>query len=556
MALHFSLKSAEETLQTNVKMEPNETQGVDQASGTSIFWALVALALNAVTEPSRIGSFFSQLLVSGGSEAATQSGTSFDPLRSSPVFCAAETILDILFLFVDPRPQKSLSDTDAVPRNHDATEPLPVDEGQEQEALPDSDDEAPTPPPEPRTDITSPTINRLRVVAFAILFFFLDPEPEDSLSDTEIDPSTSDATETLHVAERTRQDAIQDCVNEETAPPGPTNNITSPATTTLKVIAFFLGVLPQAIKLFSMSGIAGTQTCAALFLAASVTRATGCKSSSHFARSVDVMRKGTPRAATLTLLLFTLAAHLVLYIWLYFNIAGGLFYDDAQARAARERSGSTMSLEVAAFARSAYMILGMLTILVSIVLGRSLTTGQWLPVLMLLALQERYTPAQLAASSTWLVPPPHWLTNLSRAFALFAMSIIGCLQVSALFIAIGRVLSRLAAERAARSGGRSDGGLQLTSTEVDEPVGTSRFHQIMGTLWQGLVWLKDVFVEIREECDNEAEWRGTLHEEFGASIEQIGLAWGIFNLLTALLYYLVVFDSTGTSSPSWTSVLG
>lgn len=41
----------------------------------------------------------------------------------------------------------------------------------------------------------------------------------------------------------------------------------------LKLALFFLGVLPQAIKLFAMQGVPGVQSCAAVFLLASVTNA-------------------------------------------------------------------------------------------------------------------------------------------------------------------------------------------------------------------------------------------------------------------------------------------
>ena len=68
--------------------------------------------------------------------------------------------------------------------------------------------------------------------------------------------------------------------------------------------------------------------------------------------------------------------------------------------------------------------------------------------------------------------------------------------------------------------------------------------------------LKAVSVGLCKAVDNHGKWLGTWHKGFGMSSEQVVLAYGIFNLLTALLYYLVVFDSTGTSSPLWTSALG
>jgi hypothetical protein len=64
-------------------------------------------------------------------------------------------------------------------------------------------------------------------------------------------------------------------------------------------------------------------------------------------------------------------------------------------------------------------------------------------------------------------------------------------------------------------------------------------------------------VGLCKAVDNHGEWLRAWHKRFGnMSTEQFVLACGIFNLLSALLYYLVVFDSTGTSSPLWTTVLG
>lgn len=68
--------------------------------------------------------------------------------------------------------------------------------------------------------------------------------------------------------------------------------------------------------------------------------------------------------------------------------------------------------------------------------------------------------------------------------------------------------------------------------------------------------MKGGFVGLCRALDNHGEWLGTWHERSGIAIESFVLTYGVFNLLTAVLYYLVVFDSTGTSSPLWNSVLG
>lgn len=455
-------------------MEPQEAPEVNQASGNSIFWALVALALNAMTEPSRIGSF---LRSRSGSGSATNYNPGFDPLRSSPALCAAETLLDIFFFVFEPIPQATPSRTDASPNTPNNTEHRLVGVGQNPDHVPDP------------------------------------------------------ALETTPHAERNTTGTVSS---------GPT----------LKIIAFFLGVLPQAIKLFSMKGIVGTQICATMFFAASVVRAISCKSSSHFAASIEILENlevyPGPR---LFLFLFTFTAHYIIYIWIYFNIVAGLLNDTAGA-ATTDRSLNLL-FEFATYAKSLYMLFGLLTICFNLGWRKALPTSKWFPLMLSLLVPSQNTSTRGARFG----PPPSWLSNLSNAIFLIALSLIGCLQVSALCLAGGRAVSRLTAKRAERSARHLDDRLPTTSTTADEPGPTGRYHAI-DTLKQGMAWLKAVLVGLCKAVDNHGEWLGTWHEGFGTSTQQFVLACGIFNLLTALLYYLIVFDSTGTSSPLWTSVLG
>lgn len=463
-------------------MEPHKTPEVNQASGNSIFWALVALALNAMTEPSRIGIFFRQ---PSGSATATNFNPGFDPLRSSPVLCAAETVLDMFFFIVEPKPQRTLSGTgtDATPNTpiSQATEHQPVAGGQN----------------------------------------------PDGLSDPGL--ATTDH-----------------------AQPNTDNAVSSRPT--LKVVAFFLGVLPQAIKLFSMGGIVGTQICAAMFFAASVTRAISYKSPSHFATSLDVLKHieiyVVPR---LLLLLFTFIAHNVVYFWTYFNIAAALLKDAADA-AGSDHSENILT-ELTTLAKTLYMSFGLLTFIFNLVWRRSVPLSKWFPLIVSVLLPDMKTLIRHANSGGGIYLHLLWLDKLSLAIWVIALSLIGSLHVSAVCIASGRVLSRLAAQRAALSSGHPGGSLPTTSTNANAPGFMGQFHFTI-TLRQGMVRLKAVIMSICKAVDNHGEWLGTWHEGFGMSTEHFVLACAIFNLLTALLYYLVVFDPTGTSSPLWTSVLG
>lgn len=458
---------AGQILKRHTEMDPRETPEVNQASGNSIFWALVALALNAMTEPSRIGILFRR-----GPGTTTNFNPGFDPLRSSPVVCAAETILDIFFFIVQPKAQTTTSDTNPTPNAPNTTESRPLAGGQNPEAL--------------------------------------------------SDPALA-----------------------TTQHPQPNVENTTSSRSMLKVLAFLLGVIPQAIKLFSMRGIIGTQICAAIFLAASIARAISCKSSSQFTASIHNLNDTDTSAALLwiLLMLFTYVAHWVVYIWVYFRIVVGHFNNAAAAAAASYQSGNIL-LDLATWAKFFYLSFALLTCLFNLVWRHSLPRTKLFPLALSIFLPDTNT-----------LPSRTKSLKFAQAVNLFMSSVLCSLLVSALCISLGRGLSRLAAKRAAQSGGHSDGGLPTTSANAVEPGSMHRSH-VTNTLRQGLAWLKAVFVELCRALDNHGEWLGTWHLGSNRSAEYFVLAYGIFNLLTVLLYYLVVFDSTGTSSPSWNSALG
>lgn len=454
-------------MKRHTEMDLRETPEVNQASGNSIFWALVALALNAMTEPSRIGILFQR-----GPGTTTNFNPGFDPLRSSPVVCAAETILDIFFFTVEPKPQTTTSNTgtNVTPNAPNSTELRPLAGGQNPEVLSDPA-LATTHHPQPNTD--------------------------DTISSRSM----------------------------------------------LKVLAFLLGVLPQAIKLFSMRGIIGTQICAATFLAASVTRAISCKSSSHFAASIDNLKDTNTYASVLwvLLMLFTYVAHWVVYIWIYFRIVVG--HLNNAAAAASYRPGNIL-LDLATWAKAFYLTFVLLACLFNLVWRRSLPRSKFVPMFLSIFLPDRNT-----------LPSRTKSLRIGQAIHLLMSSVLWSLLVSALCINCGRGLSRLAAKRAAQSGGHSDGSLPTTSASTVEPDSMRRFH-VTDTLRKGLNWLKAVFVDLFRALDNHGEWLATWHLRPDRSAEYFVLAYGIFNLVTILLYYLGIFDSTGTSSPSWNNALG
>jgi hypothetical protein len=443
-------------------MEAHENSEASQISGNSIFWALVALALNAMAEPSRL------------SGLAANSEPSFDPLRSSPVLCAADIFLDIFFSFVKPKPQG------AIPS-----------------ANPSSD--------------------------------------------------TPNTTEHRRLAGGENSDALPGPALAISHPPAPDANSTASSRSTLKAASFLLGALPQAIKLFSMRGIPGTQICAAMFLAAPVTRAISCKSSSEFAASIDILN--SYNIYTVRRVLFVLYAFIALAGWLYFNIAS----------AAVSNPSADVLFTLALLARVLYTPFALLIPLLSLAWRRSVPFTKLIPMIACWwTVGLDVSPPRYTESGGMTRRPPDWFKSSSLAFYLLILSLIGSALISVLCTTSGRVLTRLAAKRAASSGGQiADSSLPTMSASTDRPSPTDLITGFAKSLRRWMVWLQAIVVGLFKAIDNHGEWlKDGVLNRYGMSTEQIRLAWGIFHLLSVVLYYLVVFESAGTVSPSWTSALG
>lgn len=429
-------------------MEDNQNPTSNQVSGNSVFWALVALALNAMTGPSYIGYL------------GFNSGTAdwpLDPLRLSPVFCGADIVMDIYF-FIFP-----------VKADDTTTNSLPG-----QDAV-------------------------------------------DGDSDTLTDPVLAG----------------------DHHPEVPT---ILPTGSFLKMVAFFLGVLPQAIKLFSMRGIVGTQISAAVLFAAPLIRTLTSRSPSNFAARPELM-KNNCREMTIAwawyLLLFiilTYLTHYMVYIWLYYRILTGLQNDT---------SDTVESLaEYGRIAVILYLLFVTFMALFSIRKGCASVT-QLKPIGLSPAL---YFPRAGEEDDTGVRLPRVLLRLSSLAQAQFlGISVLICSRfIAVMFIASERILSRLLALRG------HDRSLETSATSSGADGSATALSTLVLYLQQGMMFARRVFVGF---CFN--EWiPATWNEAFSMPAEQFITAYGIFHLATAILYYLVVFDSTGTWSPSWTSVLG
>ena len=250
------------TIQHGSQTTAAEAQPV---TGRSAFWALAALALNAMVQTSFSLTF---LLKSGGTVAGTLS-----PHRSSPLISLLDAVFEMAILL-----------------KTGAFWMLSLVGGKQE------------------TDSRV-----LAKVDKTRRLFGPDPndrEERDGFQETNgVKPMSP------------RQTSVDHGEKKEQPTSESANSKTSRAALSLKIGLFVLGALPQAIKLFSMRGIPVTQCCAAAFLLASVLQAVNSALRRHNCMETLQVMFWTARTRWRLLLLLLLGmGHAARYIWIWRRI--------------------------------------------------------------------------------------------------------------------------------------------------------------------------------------------------------------------------------------------
>ena len=436
------------------------------ATGQSIFWALIALALNAMTQKSSLGSAFDDEFTEWLGEGIAS--WPLDPRRSSPLICAGDIIYEVFMLIYTTRRQESQSGSLCADQL-----PSPVSTEQNQQS-----------------------------------------------------------------------------VGEEQA-----KFKWSPALT-MKTVLFGLGVLPQALKLFSMRGIIGIQLCAGAFLTASVLRVfnapskVSIRTSSKERRPPDTIQKIAALIAFLVSIL-----HFGGFAWIYYSISKGLSLHPGNSTQWVLLFGSLTS--------SVYSIVAMLIFLFNFLYRRSLPFHAVLPIFVSQVINPASFTIKEGSNKSSLPAPPSWMRHFNRGSALLVVVIAGSLLLSGLSATCGELAARMAriihdrqqqatsadpmeAERAASmdiADAERNVSLEIIDTRSKGDGGASTMARIRIRVSHA-AWA----------VEHHGEWLENRAKTIRGTTWTVGYC--IFNLVTAVLYCLAAFDGTGTSSPHWTSILG
>ncbi|CAJ0551402.1 Ff.00g113320.m01.CDS01 [Fusarium sp. VM40] len=300
-------------------------------------------------------------------------------------------------------------------------------------------------------------------------------------------------------------------------------------------------VLPQTIKVFSLKGVPGTQTCAFLFFLAFTTKLLVdiCgleeEEEENEADSVETKDDSLDGIVLAAVLLQT-----PFEVWIWCNISN---------------SGSLQAPhDLAAFctwSASCCVIIMVLQIIIWImyvlVRQRFDVTGSphVVPMrglyILLLVLGVAKSGPEAEKSTSTIVPPPDSVRNFTHGLSL--MSLTGILS-----LAVTKVL---------------DFGIRALLSEKTQPT--------VPTLDTQSTINEDSTVRSEEETFPSPpnrlpiSWVGKIGTVMDRWVERILTArsaatvtmmLAVFNLITTIVYYLVCFDGTGTENPSWTSVLG
>lgn len=331
----------------------------------------------------------------------------------------------------------------------------------------------------------------------------------------------------------------------------------------VKLAMTFLAVLPQAIKILSMRGIPVSQLCASVFFLAITTSLimdiwdpTAEKPCPGKPIQVD-MRKFKYMIVCLAVLIHT--GVVISELWIWYNIAYLLSFEpSANVKNLTNWVGLAcwlglfLQLVVSAiyfcisshrFAISKYPrmvpLLGIFGFLFTL---RGIAN---------VPIEER------SPSTRHITPMPLWLKRAGYCTSLIYSAAIVSAIAAVLIHALGMLIARKRGTIQQPSGQDVESGTdQSASTaelsesarpqEQDGDDG-SKVRRVISSIVTGIQSLSTLGLRIDQWLWDLFILPSTL--SFFAS-------WTIFNLIRTVLYYLVVFDGSGTSSPSWNSVLG
>ncbi|KAJ3547925.1 hypothetical protein NM208_g1254 [Fusarium decemcellulare] len=307
---------------------------------------------------------------------------------------------------------------------------------------------------------------------------------------------------------------------------------------TVKLALSIFAVLPQVIKVLSMSGIPATQFCAFVFFLANMTNL-----------AVELCSLGTDehypadwgdlKDVTTLLLVLVLMVQMVFECWIWSNI-GRL----ADYHLPADVDNVCLWFQILC---SLAVLTQFIIWVIRYFLYRRLdvsTSPNMTPMHVVIGLTAvlgalRGSPKSDIEPETGIAPPPSWIDHASFTIGLVLCAGLVSNTVAKILDALGRLISREADQSCPNTRSpvaqEGDGEKELGSNHSWTLLKASvRWIWTLGTRIDSL--LVPVF---------------DVHSKASVTI-----ALAVFSLITTVCYYLVWFDATGTVNPGWTSILG
>ncbi|KAF4434656.1 hypothetical protein FACUT_7715 [Fusarium acutatum] len=298
-------------------------------------------------------------------------------------------------------------------------------------------------------------------------------------------------------------------------------------------------VLPQTIKVFSLRGVPATQICAFIFFFANITKllVSICGwepekilQEKDDSTSIDVFLSSVLQAP--------------FEFWIWFNIS---------RQASFKLSTELKNLcEWAAMFVSFSMVLQVVIWIAYLVARRRLDLSRSLYIvpmrgfyLVMVVLGLARQPSGRNASQATIKPPPRWMDLFNYSSGLIICTAIVSIAIAKLLESVGTLLAFLLSRGSAEDEQRGESEVQSISgedTAEEQEETTDRVFAGHSGAWLGRIGVAPDQLVVQSLALN--------------TTASTSIALTVFNLITTAFYYLVYFDGTGTTNPSWTSVLG
>ncbi|CAG9947165.1 unnamed protein product [Clonostachys rosea f. rosea IK726] len=331
----------------------------------------------------------------------------------------------------------------------------------------------------------------------------------------------------------------------------------------VKLAMTLLAVLPQTIKILSMRGIPVSQICACAFFFAITTSLIidlwgPAAEKPYLGKTVKIDERKV-KSVTICLALLIHTCVVISELWIWYNIACLLSFEPPA-------SVKNLSFWVNFACWLGLFLQLVVSAIYFCISSHRFAISKYPRIVPLLGIFGFFftlkgiaeSPIEEKVSSTRHIPPmPLCLKRASYSTSLIYCAASVSAITAVLIHALGMLIARKKGMVQQPSGQDVESGTDQPASTAESRESTRRQEQdgddgskvrrAISSIVSGIRCLSTLGLRIDQWLWDLFILPSTL--SFFAS-------WTIFNLIRTVLYYLVVFDGSGTSSPSWNSVLG